>query len=478
MSGFKYPKGSEWRKWDLQIHTPFSILNSHFGNPDEEAVWDNYVKELFKKAIEKNIAVIGITDYFVVEGYKKIKNEYLNNESKLRTLFTNDEVEKIKRILILPNIEFRLNKFVGRDSINFHVIFSGEIPINDIEENFLYEIDFVYEGNPQSQDEKWKLKIENLRRLGDTLKREHSNFKSQDSLFVGMKNAVVDDSQILEVLNKKPSIFKDNFLIILPSDEDLSEIDWNSRYHNARKVLIQKSDILFSSNENTREWALGHKHDRIEDFINEFKSLKPCIWSSDAHSFDKLFEPDLRRYTWVKADPTFEGLKQIIYEPDLRVKIQEEDPQENEVYARIEKCIIDFPSPLKIKMEEPDKKADFCLSGKYGIEFSNNLTCIIGGRGIGKSTLVHLLYNKCEKKDTLRLENLNSPLLTLDLSPDSLSKVAELTTTEIPIDTEFFLQNEIEKFARNIDEMSKLIRHRLLVNVKYFSQYRGKVISQ
>jgi ABC-type enterochelin transport system ATPase subunit/predicted nucleic acid-binding Zn-ribbon protein len=457
MNKFKYPRGSEWRKWDLQIHTPFSILNNQFGNPNKETTWDKYVNEMFRKAIEKNINVIGITDYFMVEGCKKIKNEYLNDDTKLKTIFANNEIEKIKRILILPNIEFRLNKFVGRDSINFHVIFSDEIPFKDIEENFLHDIDFVYEGNPQSQEEKWKLKIENLSRLGDKLKSEHSNFENQEVLLIGMKNAVVDDSQILEVLNKKPSIFKDKFLIILPADEDLSRIDWNSRDHNARKVLIQKSDIIFASNENTREWALGHKHYRIDNFINEFKSLKSCIWSSDAHSFDRLFEPDLRRYTWIKSNPTYEGLKQIIYEPDLRVKIQEENPRENEVYARIEKCIIDLPSSLKIKTEESNNKTDFCLSGKYEIEFSNNLTCIIGGRGIGKSTIVHLLYNKCEKKDTSRLDRLNSPLLKLDLSTDSLSKVAELTTAEIPIDTEFFLQNEIEKFARDIDEMSKLL---------------------
>jgi len=289
-----YTRGSKWRKWDLQIHTPFSILNNGFGDPSKENIWDNYVKTVFKKAIEKNIAVIGITDYFSLDGYEKIKNEYLNNESKVKTLFTNVEMEKIKRILILPNIEFRLNKFVGEDSINFHVIFSDKIPINDIKENFLHEINFVYEGNPQSQDEKWKLKIENLRKLGEKLKSEHPNFRNKNDLFVGMANAVVDDSQVLEVLSAKPSIFKGKFLILLPTDEDLSEVDWNSRDHNARKVLIQKSDILFSSNENTREWALGYKHDKIGDFINEFKSSKPCTWSSDAHSFDKLFEPNLK----------------------------------------------------------------------------------------------------------------------------------------------------------------------------------------
>ena len=406
MSKFKYPRGSEWSKWDLQIHTPFSILNNQFGNPNEETTWDNYVKELFRKAIEKNIAVIGITDYFSVDGYEKINNEYLNNEQKLNTLFTNDEIEKIKNILILPNIEFRLNKFVGRNSINFHVIFSDEVSINNIKENFLHEIDFVYEGNPQSQDEKRKLKIENLKKLGEKLKREHSEFTGKDDLFIGMANAVVDDSQILEVLNKKPSIFKGKFLIVLPADEDLSEIDWNSRDHNARKVLIQKSDILFSSNENTRKWALGLKHDKIENFINEFKSLKPCVWSSDAHSFDRLFEPDLKRYTWIKADPTFEGLKQIIYEPDERVRIQEGKPEEKRSYFVIS------------KVRFIDNTGQNNFQSDY-IELNQNLTSIIGGKSTGKSLLLYYIAKTINQDEVSnRLKDLERNIDIYDFHDD------------------------------------------------------------
>ena len=87
----KYSKGSEWRVWDLHVHSPASELNNGFGND-----WDNYVKTLFKKALETNIAVIGITDYFTIEGYKKIKNDYLGNDNKLKELFSEDEIIKIK----------------------------------------------------------------------------------------------------------------------------------------------------------------------------------------------------------------------------------------------------------------------------------------------------------------------------------------------------------------------------------------------
>ena len=52
----------------------------------------------------------------------------------------------------------------------------------------------------------------------------------------------------------------------------------------------------------------------------------PCIWGSDSAKLDKIFEPDLDRYCWIKADPTFEGLKQIIYEPVTRIYIGKDIP--------------------------------------------------------------------------------------------------------------------------------------------------------
>ncbi len=137
------PRGSIWRKCDFHIHTPLSHLKNDFG-----ADFDLYVQTLFKKAIDKQIQLIGITDYFTIDGYKKIKTEYLNDDQKLETLFTAAEIQKIKNILILPNIEFRLNKIVqiikingterkienGR--VNFHVILSEQLPLKTIEENF------------------------------------------------------------------------------------------------------------------------------------------------------------------------------------------------------------------------------------------------------------------------------------------------------------------------------------------------------
>lgn len=65
------PQGSTWKKWDIHVHTPASHLYNEF-----PADWDEYVKGLFKTAIAKDITALGITDYFTVDGYRKIKEEY------------------------------------------------------------------------------------------------------------------------------------------------------------------------------------------------------------------------------------------------------------------------------------------------------------------------------------------------------------------------------------------------------------------
>jgi len=124
------PRGSIWRKCDFHVHTPLSGLENNFSTD-----FDEYVKILFRKAIEKRIFVIGITDYFTIDGYKKIRTEYLENSDKLKSLFTREEIDKINQILVIPNVEFRLNKIIqvikhtgsgiktesGR--VNFHIIF-------------------------------------------------------------------------------------------------------------------------------------------------------------------------------------------------------------------------------------------------------------------------------------------------------------------------------------------------------------------
>lgn len=379
----KNTRGSEWRKWDLHVHTPESGMANEFSN------WDSYVKALFSKAIENNIAAIGITDYFTIDGYKKIKEEYLKNDKKLFEIFQDSAVvEKIKHIKLFPNIEFRLDipivkeknvngkKETETSRVNYHVIFSDKIDTKDIEENFLQEIDFVYEGVPFDTSNTRKLKKTNIECLGEKVKREQPTFRG-NNFEVGCSVAVVSNKQMNDILKSHKDIFDGKYLIVVPVDEDLSDIKWESQGHMIRKPIYQESNMFFSSNENTRDFGLGKKHKNVDEFIQEFKSLKPCIHGSDAHAEDKLFQPDNNRYCWIKADPTFEGLKQILYEPEDRVRIQESKPEEKSIYYVIDSVNFDI-----------DKK------WKGTIQLNPNLNTIIGGRATGKSTLLKAIAKK------------------------------------------------------------------------------------
>jgi len=444
-------RGSVWRKWDLQVHTPCSYLCNEFGND-----FDKYVQNLFMLALDKQVSVIGITDYFTIEGYKKIK-KYLNDEGKLKKLFKLEEIKEIRNILVLPNIEFRLDKLIEGKRMNFHVLFSDKVSIKDIEENFLHDINFVQQGNPFSADQTRKLKIPNLEELGKILKSQHPPFEGEKDLFVGMVNAVVDDSEISDILDSTK--FEDKYLIGLPSDPDLSKLNWDGQDHNVRKILIQKANFLFASNKNTIAWALGEKHNDKQDFINEFKSLKPCIHSSDAHNYDRLFEPDNKRYTWIKADPTFEGLMQVLHEPKERVYIGDEPS----IFKRVRNNKTKYIANVIFKKNPESTIGEKWFEGHKLIPFNFELVAIIGNKGSGKSALsdtIGLLGNSrqqanfsflhkdkfCNPKDN-KAEHFTACLKWEDGFPRELPLSAKVKTdTEVEM-VAYIPQNYLERIC-------------------------------
>lgn len=384
MIGRNMGRSSRWNIWDFHLHTPCSVLNNGFGSPEDPNTWNNYVAQVQAKAQEKSVVALGITDYFTVEGYKKVF------ELKKQGRFNN--------IFIFPNIEFRVDKVIYRSKggnepkrLNLHVLLSPDIPIQKIEEGFLHDLDFCNEQDSFNSASKCKLKISNLLEFGEKLKKQHSKFQSLPSLEVGCMNVVVRAEQIKECLDSK---FRGQYLLVL-ADEDLSQMDWNGQDHAVRKHLVQMSHAIFSSNQNTRNFCLGRKHSSPEAFIEEFKSLKPCLWGCDSHSFNERFlEPSNNRYCWIKAEVTWEGLKQVLYEPGERVRIQTEDPEPCKSSFTIES--------LRVGRTE---LTDALAVDEFSIELNSNLVTIIGGRGSGKTALLDLIascFQEGKKLQTIK----------------------------------------------------------------------------
>ncbi|MGN2437501.1 hypothetical protein [Pseudomonas syringae] len=469
-----YPKGSEWRKWDLHVHTPASVLRSEFGQD-----WDKYVTELFTRAIASRVSAIGVTDYYLPEGYKILRRDYLDNPDKMQKLFDPETLAAINEIKIFPNIEFRINKLViGKEAdlswnrkVNYHVLFSDEIPVEKIESDFISQIQIFFNATVGSQVERRPLTRSNIEELGQRLIAEHPPFASSGSaLFVGMMCASVDEDEISRLLNQN-AFFKDKYLTALPCDEDLSDVNWNSQGHNLRKNLIKQAHFIFSSNPKTAAFFLGGKEKT--SFIKEFGSIKACLWGSDAHKWDELFNPAQNRHTWVKSDLTFSGLKQVIYDPSSRVAIQELSPQQKSPYQTIEK--------VRFLNDGQNK-----LFSENWQELNPDLNTIIGGKSSGKSLLLYHIARavnaeEVDSKIKLAKASTYTGLPSLDFevrwSNGDISRLSEVSEkkpiTYIP---QLYINHLAEEDGRS--QLNTLVQDILLQNFTFqqFSETQEKQI--
>lgn len=388
-----YTRGSEWGIWDLHVHTPASSLNNEFGDN-----WDEYVKILFRKAVAHEIKAIGITDYFSIKGYHKIKSEYLGDNHKLNTIFQEDIekdpsfLQKVRSILVLPNIEFRANDFIlyykgtenhANSKLQFHVIFDNNVSVEDITENFLHKLDLTGEFSHDSGTDKYSLTDNNLIRLGKAAK-ELGHYTEHSDIKVGLNCASVSfpDAQKLLITN----MFKNKHMIIIAED-DMSAINWNDSCGYIRKSYYSLSNGIFSANPKTIQWC------KSDAGIEKCGSIKPCLWGSDAHNSSKLFIPEQARYCWIKSNPTFEGLMQVFYSPTERVFIGAKPPK-LQAFDSNKMYYIDSISINKVH--------DFKHSETWfdcNIPLNIGLTAIIGNKGSGKSALSDIIGLACHSEN-------------------------------------------------------------------------------
>src|SRR5574344_1978604 len=129
----KFARGSEWRRWDLHLHTPGTLKNDQFKGNTLDEKWTIFYENVNKYTdnsgnLLKNVAVVGITDYLSIENYNKV-------------IADNKFPDSIK--LILPNIEMRILPISGESPVNIHFIFNPEI-VTQLESRFFSKLQFKY----------------------------------------------------------------------------------------------------------------------------------------------------------------------------------------------------------------------------------------------------------------------------------------------------------------------------------------------
>jgi hypothetical protein len=194
----------------------------------------------------------------------------------------------------------------------------------------------------------------------------------------GCNAATVDDETISMVLASN-SLFRGRYAVIL-AEESMGDLHWLSQSGHLRGVLLQKSDAIFSSNEKTRAWALS------AECSEPFGACKPCLWGSDAHDLDRMFEPAQQRYCWIKADPLFSGLRQVMNEPHARAYIGLLPPLLDEMNHQQRF----FIESIAIKKKATSKLAEKWFDATQ-FPLNPEMVAIIGNKGSGKSALADTL---------------------------------------------------------------------------------------
>ena len=171
----------------------------------------------------------------------------------------------------------------------------------------------------------------------------------------------------------------------------------------------------------------------------------PVIMCSDNHNIN---EYSVKEKMWIKANPTFEGLKQILYEPEERVRIQTTKPDEKNVYHVID----------SIRLQEDGFWNDTLL-------LSPNLNTIIGGRSTGKSSLLKAIAAKHGSKD----------IDADDYIRDHLNGVTiqwKDGTDQIGREIDYFKQSYMHDMASNNRRLNELVEE--IIKNKDKSSLLGK----
>ncbi|MCA9359933.1 hypothetical protein KC850_02750 [Candidatus Kaiserbacteria bacterium] len=378
-----FPVGSEWRRWDLHVHTKGTAKADAFKSKD----FDTFCVDFFKRALKAEIGAIGVTDYFNIDNYKKVKKFVEDIDSN--TNFNDEEKEKIKNIFLLPNVELRM--FPVTDSgrlVNIHCIFNPDFD-SKLDNHFFNKLQMSGGAGVS-----YSMNKQGLIDLGKEL---DSSLDDEGAYKKGLENFVVSHESLQKLLDTDKGL-KDNVVIVVSNSNkdgasamqkhfDLFDGKETSSLDGVRKFIYLISHAIFSSNEKDVEYFLGKGTDDAEAVVKKCGSLKPCVHGSDAHTEDKLFEPDKDRYCWIKADLTFDGLKQIIYEPEERVYIGLTPP----VLTRVSSNKTKYIDKVYINQKPEYKSENGVWFKDVEIELNKELVSIIGNKGSGKSAIADVI---------------------------------------------------------------------------------------
>lgn len=449
-----YKRGSEWRKWDLHVHTPGTLKADNYTGGNTDAGWDKFCEDINNSAEE--IAVIGVTDYLLLDNYKKFVS--LVKSGKITKKFD----------LIIPNIELRISPVTSKGrALNLHLLIDPAF-VDQVEERIYSKL--VVKDGATTEYTAQRSGLIRLAKKSDPTLDDDRAYKE------GAKKFIIDFDTLIGVFDRDSDLHNHCIIVVANSAGDgASGIEHSAYFTDGKSDMVEKrtafyrfANAIFSGAPKDALYFVGKGVDDRKAIETTCGSLMPCIHGSDAHENAKLFKPDLNRFCWIKANPTFEGLKQILYEPEGRVKIQANKPD-----IKIDRNVI---SELRFI----DRSNKF---GNQVIYLNENLNAIIGGKSSGKSLL---LYAAAKSIDPEQVDRTSSRLKfegykfdfdfevtwksgEKDLYSNQAKENKAHKITYIP---QLYINHLVEK--DNKDDLNTLIQTVLLQNSEFKSVFETK----
>lgn len=362
--------GSVWRKWDLHVHTPASVVQNYGG--DTSQAWDRFVDDLEK--MPQELSVLGINDYLFIDGYRRLRNMKL--EGRLQNIET-----------LFPVVEFRLAKFAGHDKmlrLNYHIIFAEDLDPDIIEDQFLIHLRSGLNVSAEyaSIAKQWnatvtKTSLEDLGKLiRSDMPTDRSDEINESNFLLGFNNLNFDEQKLIELLEN--SYLRGRYVTAIGKAE-WDQYRWNDHSIADKKNFINSVDVVFTSAPDLATFERGHE--RLKKEKVNYK-LFDC---SDAHDFSDSMEKERigNCMTWIKGDTTLDGLILAAKDYHDRVYIGPRPKLLGE---------IDRKPGNYIRRVQINKRKGADPPGKWfenvDLPINPELVAIIGNRGMGKSALL------------------------------------------------------------------------------------------
>ena len=407
----QYVRGSEWRKWDLHIHTQASDGNGT-------------CEEILAEAKNKGVSCLAITDHHTfanVDVMKGLASSY--------------------GITIISGVEFRTE--YGSESVHMIGLFPDEFEGIKLTADFLHDTVLSPLGVSKSA-------------IIAKGREDKPNGNDETCFKLGMFKVQVDFKKAADLIHKYGG------LVTVHAGEKGNSIE--GMKHEGKSV---RNTTIENSLGSLKKELFENGYIDICDitqpkdatfYLQQFG--KPSITTSDAHEVKQVGSNSC----WIKADPTFNGLRQLLIEPD---RISFKEP---ELLSRMHQHPDKFIACLQIRRTAEATMPEVWFND-IQLPLNPGMVVIIGNKGSGKSAIADIIalcadstneymsfltpskfrmtkpYNRSKQIEACVQweDTMLSPIKTLDMNAD----------TTKPERVKYIPQNFLENICTTEEDSSK-----------------------